>query len=239
MATIIFAFAAALFGSSFALTIYLQEGLGRNPQQTGLITFTQAIGVLAGAQLASRFLYPKFGPRRLTSVALLGYTMFVASLVFVEPGVSLWWLRLQLLAMGVCMGNVFVPVQATAFAQISGRATGQASALFNTLRQIGGALGVALVYTIISEVGPFTGSARGPVVHIAAFRWAFLASALVIALTIPVALRIRDDLAAATIVARPGKSRVATPVVGADAEIAAPAPAGNDQATSTTARSVR
>lgn len=203
--TIITAFAATLFGSSFVLTIYLQEGLHRSAEQTGLITFTQAIGVLIGAQLASRVFYARLGPRRLTTGAVVLYTVFIASLVFVEPGVSLWWLRLQLFVLGLCMGNVFVPLQAVAFAQISQRETGQASSLFNTMRQLGGALGVALGYTIVTEVGPFTASSRGPAVHLAAFRWAFVASALLVALMIPVAMRIRDDLAAATVIKRTPK----------------------------------
>ena len=134
--TIITAFAAVLFGSSFVLSLYIQEGLGKSAEQTGLITFTQAIGVLIGAQLATRLIYPRLGPRRMTTVGLTAYALIVASLVFVEPGVSLWWLRLQLFGMGLCMGNVFIPLQAIAFAQISPRETGQASALFNTMRQL-------------------------------------------------------------------------------------------------------
>jgi EmrB/QacA subfamily drug resistance transporter len=210
--TILTAFAAVLFGSAFILSIYLQEGLHHNAEQTGLITFSQAIGVLVGAQVATRFIYPRVGPRRMTAGALTFYAVFVASLVFVEPGVSLWWLRLQLFAIGLCMGNLFIPLQAAAFAQISPQETGQASALFNTMRQLGGALGVALVYTIVSEIGLFTRTTHGPVVDIAAFRWAFVACALVIASVIPLALRIRDDLAAATIVRRPGKVEPAVPV---------------------------
>jgi len=45
------------------------------------------------------------------------------------------------------MGQVFVPTQAAAFATISPEAIGKASTMFNAARQVGGAIGVALLTT--------------------------------------------------------------------------------------------
>lgn len=189
---VLFSFGAALFGSIFIVSIYLQEGLGKTAQQTGLTTFTQAIGVMIGSQAATRLLYPRLGPRKLTAAALTVYSCFIASLVFVEPGVSLWWLRLQLVGVGFCMGNLFVPLQVAAFAKISLKDTGHASALFNTTRQLGGAVGVAIVYTIVSEIGPIRVTSHGPQLNIWAFRWAFIVAALVAISSLPMALRMGD-----------------------------------------------
>jgi hypothetical protein len=52
------------------------------------------------------------------------------------------------------MAQVFVPVQAASFATISPADTGRASTLYNASRQLGGAIGVALLTTTIVIVGP-------------------------------------------------------------------------------------
>ena len=55
---------------------------------------------------------------------------------------------------GYGMSHVFVPSQAAGFATISPAATGRASTLFNALRQVGSAAGVALLTTVVATVGP-------------------------------------------------------------------------------------
>ena len=59
-------------------------------------------------------------------------------------------------ALGLFMGQVFVPTQAATFATISPASTGRASTLFNAVRQLGGAVGVALLTTAIVLAGPTT-----------------------------------------------------------------------------------
>ena len=58
--------------------------------------------------------------------------------------------------LGVAMGQVFVPAQAAAFATISPEATGRASTMFNVGRQLGSAIGVAVLTTVIVAVGATT-----------------------------------------------------------------------------------
>ena len=62
----------------------------------------------------------------------------------------------------------------------------------------------------MSEIGATTLTAQGPKLHLAAFRWAFIACAIVAAAVIPIAIRIRDDLAAATMVKKTPKPPVVT-----------------------------
>src|SRR5260370_21084026 len=72
---------------------------------------------------------------------------------------SLWWMRLLMFCLGFAMGQVFVPAQAAAFATISAEATGRASTLFNVVRQLGGAVGVAVLTTALVAVGATNGVA--------------------------------------------------------------------------------
>ena len=54
----------AFLGTLYAISLYFQDGRGLSALGSGLSTFPEALGVMAGAQLSSRVLYPRLGPRR-------------------------------------------------------------------------------------------------------------------------------------------------------------------------------
>ncbi len=54
----------AFLGTLYAISLYYQDGRGLSALGSGLSTFPEAFGVMGGAQLASRWLYPRLGPRR-------------------------------------------------------------------------------------------------------------------------------------------------------------------------------
>ena len=56
--------AAAFIGTLYVVSLFFQDGRGLSALASGLSTFPEALGVMAGAQLASRWLYPGLGPRR-------------------------------------------------------------------------------------------------------------------------------------------------------------------------------
>jgi EmrB/QacA subfamily drug resistance transporter len=194
----------AFLGTLYAISLYFQDGRGLSALAAGLSIFPEAFGVMAGAQLASRFLYPRLGPRRHITMGLLGVAVSIALLAVLGPTTSLWWARLLMFALGLSMGQVFVPVQAAAFATISQAATGRASTLFNAVRQFGGAVGVAVLTTAIVLVGPLHVVDGHTAANLAAYRVAFLVAAAVALLAVPCALSIRDADAARTIPGRLG-----------------------------------
>ena len=151
----------SFFGTLFAISLYYQDGRGMTALASGLSTFPEAIGVMAGAQLASRVLYRRLGPRRHITIGLVAVSIVTALISLLGASASLWWARVLMFALGFGMGQVFVPTQAASFATISPAATGRASTLFNAVRQLGGAVGVALLTTAIVIVGP-TPSLRWP-----------------------------------------------------------------------------
>jgi sugar phosphate permease len=109
---------------------------------------------------------------------------------------SLWVMRALMLALGLAMSHVFVPAQAAAFATVSSAATGRASTMFNAGRQVGGALGVALLSTVISAVGVvhMVGGHRAPNAH--AYHLAFLTAAGIALVAALLSTRISDQDAA-------------------------------------------
>jgi EmrB/QacA subfamily drug resistance transporter len=142
----------AFLGSLYLVALFYQDGFGVSALQSGLSTFPEALGVMAGAQVAGR-LYPRYGPRRLMIAGLLGDTVSLALIAAVPFTASLWQMRAYMVLLGFSQGHVFMPAQAAAFATISPAATGRAAALFNAGRQLGGAIGVAVMSTVISAVG--------------------------------------------------------------------------------------
>jgi len=100
---------------------------------------------------------------------------------------------------------VFVPVQAASFATITPAATGRASTLFNAMRQLGGAIGVAVLTTVIVFVGPVHLAAGHAVANLTAYRVAFLVAAVIALSAVACSLSIRDADAAATIPVRRGR----------------------------------
>jgi EmrB/QacA subfamily drug resistance transporter len=200
----------SFLGTLYAISLYYQDGRGLSALAAGLSIFPEAFGVMAGAQLASRFLYPRLGPRRHITIGLLGVAASIALLAVLGPTTSLWWARLLMFALGLSMGQVFVPVQAAAFATITPAATGRASTLFNAVRQFGGAVGVAVLTTAIVLVGPLHMVNGHLAANLTAYRVAFLVAAGVALLAVPCALSIRDSDAARTIPPRRGTRRTPT-----------------------------
>jgi MFS family permease len=159
----------AFLGTLYVISLYYQDGRGLSALGSGLSTFPEAVGVMAGAQLASRVLYPRLGPRRHITIGLAGTAASIALLALIGPQASLWWARLLMLTVGLSMAQVFVPVQAASFATITPASTGRASTMFNAIRQLGGAIGVAVLTTVIVAVGPVHLAAGHPAANLTAY----------------------------------------------------------------------
>lgn len=202
---------AALIGTTYVITLFYQDGRQMSALQAGLSTFPEAIGVMVGAQLASRVVYHRLGPRRHVFLGDLGAACSIGLLALVGAHTSLWVPRLVLFGMGLFLGQVFVATQAAAFATISPAATGRASTLFNAVRQLGGALGVAAFTTVIVAIGAFHEVAHRLAPDLASYHAAFLAAAGFALVSGIVALRIDDGQAASTIVVPRRRLRATEP----------------------------
>ena len=215
---------ASFIGTLYVVSLFLQDGRGLSALASGLSIFPEALGVMAGAQLASRVIYPVLGPRRNIAFGELGVAASIGLMTLVGAQTSLWWLRLLMFCLGVAQGQVFVPAQAAAFATISPEATGRASTVFNVIRQLGSATGVAVFTTVIVAVGATSTEGGQVTPNLAAYHLAFLLAAGIAVAGAVVALSIHDADAAATMVRRrgrkaaPGGPIAAAPAAGAATE---------------------
>jgi EmrB/QacA subfamily drug resistance transporter len=194
--TVVILSTVAFLGSLFLVALYYQDGFGVSALQSGISTFPEALGVMVAAQVASR-LYPRVGPRRLMTGGLLGMTVTLCLIASVPFSASLWVMRGLMVAIGLSIAHVFVPAQAASFATVSPAGTGGASTLFNAGRQVGAAIGVAVLSTVISAVG-VVHSVHGRVEPNArAYHLAFLTAAAIALVAAVVAALTIDDTAAA------------------------------------------
>ena len=209
----------AFLGLLFVMPLFLQIVRGASAFESGLTTFPEALGVMAGSQVVGKF-YPTLGPRRPMAAGLLCMSGFLVLLTTIDLDTSLWTIRLLMFAMGASMSFVFMPMQAASMASISAAETGQASAISNTQRQMASALAVAVLATVLSTRLPDAVGRGGPLQfanqQVSAFHTVFLVGAGMALAGAFTALLIRDSDAAATMRSR----HVVAPVA-----VAAPAPA--------------
>jgi EmrB/QacA subfamily drug resistance transporter len=189
----------AFLGALFIVSLYYQDGRGLSALASGAGTAPEAVGVMCGSPLASRVLYRRLGPRRHLITGTLASTVFMALLAATSGLHNLWWMRADLLLMGLGVGQVFVATQAAAFATISPQSSGRASTMFNVGRRLGGALGVAVATTSLVLVGIPARASGGAGGDPAAYQVAFLVAAATNLLALWPALYVRDEEAATTI----------------------------------------
>ena len=205
------------FGVLYLVPLYYQDARGLTALNSGLSTFPEAIGVMIAAQVVSRYLYPTIGPRRLMAAGLLGISVVTMAMAAASgPHTSLWYLRGLMFTLGFCIPFVMMSMQAAAFATISAESTGRASTLFNANRQLGGAVGVALLSTVLAAIGPTRRVGADLVAHVAAYRGAFVTAAAVALIGSATALfTVSDAEAASTMVPRRRASGPKRPEVAA------------------------
>jgi EmrB/QacA subfamily drug resistance transporter len=142
----------AMFGLLLFLTYYLQTVKGFSPVETGP-AFLPMIGcVMASSTTSSRITLPRFGPRVVITIgmvlAFLG--MGYLSRLSVDSSYAAGMLP-GLLLVGLAMGMVMAPAMSTATAGVAPHDAGVASALVNTMQQIGGSIGTAVLSAIAAS----------------------------------------------------------------------------------------
>ena len=198
---------SAFLGLLFLVALFFQDGLGLSALQSGLSTFPEALGVMLGAQVVTRLLYPRLGPRRVMISGLLVLAVILVLMTLIDARTNLWWMRLLLFVAGYGMAHVFVPSQAAGFATISVSDTGRASTLFNAQRQLGGAVGVALLTSVVAAVGPLRQVGHRVLPNVDAYHTGFLVAAAVAIVAAVAALTVSDADAAPTMVRRGNRRR--------------------------------
>ena len=139
----------AIFGVFLFLTYYLQDVKGYSPVTSGL-SFLPMIGcILLSSNVSSIVTLPRWGPRVLIATGMLlgaaGMT-YLTQLTVTSSYVG--GILPALLLMGLGFGMIFAPAINTATAGVQRQDSGVASALVNTMQQVGGSIGTSALSTI-------------------------------------------------------------------------------------------
>ena len=141
----------ALMGQFFFLAFYLQAARGFTPLHAGLALLPLAVGQLAFASRSPRAV-GRFGASRVTAAGLLLMSTAYAFFAVAHASSPLWLLELALFLEGVGLANVTPPTTAAIMAAVPREKAGAGSAVGNTMRQVGGAVGVATFGTVLASL---------------------------------------------------------------------------------------
>src|SRR5579862_127740 len=193
-------------GALYLTSLFYQDGLGLSALQSGLSTFPEALGVMAGAQVVTRRIYPVIGPRRVIASGLIVVAAAMIAMTSIGSHTSLWQARGFMLLMGVGLSGVFIPTQAASMATISRAATARASTMFNAQRQLGGAMGVAVMTTVLAAGHPVHFHLGRSVSNLNAYYVSFYAAAgLAVLAAVCAAIFVNDSDAMSTMTGRVGQ----------------------------------
>ena len=148
----LFVMGAGMFGIFLFLTYYLQQSMGFTPIRTGL-AFLPMIGMLSvAATTATSVLLPRFGPRPLVPTGLLTAAAGMLWLTGIQLDSGYAGAILPpLLVLGLGLGLAIAPAMSLATLGVAKHDSGVASATVNTMQQIGGSIGTALLSTVASS----------------------------------------------------------------------------------------
>jgi DHA2 family multidrug resistance protein-like MFS transporter len=141
----------ALMGVTFYFSFYLQAVRGYSPFRAGLCLVAVAAAIMITAPQSAK-LARRFGTRVLVGTALIVVAIGFALQSRLTAETPLWIVEALLVIQGLGMGNVMAPATNAVMGAIPRAKSGAGSAVNNTIRQVGGALGVAILGSVLSTV---------------------------------------------------------------------------------------
>ncbi|MET8179815.1 MFS transporter [Streptomyces sp. NPDC005336] len=149
-----FAFMAAFYGMVFVFSIYLQQQRGLSALATGL-AFVPMTVLSAFINPLSARAAERYGPRIPIACGMFLMTGGLLLLALVPAATPTWALALLMLPVGMGGPLAMPPTTALLVDSVPAQQTGTASGVFNTSRQLGGALAVAVFGALIADQAHF------------------------------------------------------------------------------------
>ena len=153
---------AAMFGSFFVITLYLQQVLGFSPLEAGFAWLATSLTALVSA-MGSQAIVTRVGTKRplVTGLVVAAVGILLLSRISAD-GSYFPDLALPMIVFGLGMGASFVAISIGALEGVQENDAGLASGLVNTSQQIGGALGVAILTSVaLSRTGDVLSASPG------------------------------------------------------------------------------
>ncbi|MEV4555818.1 MFS transporter [Kitasatospora sp. NPDC049285] len=139
-----------MFGALFFLPLMLQGVLGWSPTDAGYAGLPMTAVITLAAPLAGR-LTGRHGPRLALVLGMLLCAAGLAGLSLYGAGAHYYAYVWTLVLLGLGMGMSFTPVSVAVLHRVAPARTGMASATVNTLREVGGVLGIAVLGAVLTH----------------------------------------------------------------------------------------
>ncbi|MFC6023167.1 MFS transporter [Plantactinospora solaniradicis] len=141
----------AAMGVMFFSSFYLQLVRGYSPLETGLLFLPFAAAQLVFAP-RSAAMVKRYGGRAVALVGLLLTAGALAAFAFATADTPIWIVGAIFFFQGVGMANIMPPATESIMSALPREKAGVGSAVSNTVRQVAGALGVAVLGSVLSGV---------------------------------------------------------------------------------------
>jgi DHA2 family multidrug resistance protein len=143
-------FSLGMFGSTFLMPVYLQNSMGYTALQAGSVFLP--VGIIQGiiAPISGR-ISDKLNPKLpgITGVILLSFSFYLnTKLSFLS---EMHTIMISLYIRGFAMGLLFTSLTTVSLLEIPKEKMAQAAGIANSVRQLGGSLGVALLATLLTS----------------------------------------------------------------------------------------
>jgi EmrB/QacA subfamily drug resistance transporter len=140
----------ALQGATFYLVFYLQGVRGYTPLQSGAALIPVAIGMAVMAPVSSR-LSTWLGPKVVVAAGFLAVALSFAGIQLLDEEAPLALVLADLAVQGCGMGLVLAPATEAIMSVVPREKAGAGAAVNNSVRQVGGALGVAILGSVMAS----------------------------------------------------------------------------------------
>jgi EmrB/QacA subfamily drug resistance transporter len=141
----------ALFGVIFGLTQYLQFILGKTALEAGTLMLALAFGIPMGARISLKAT-EHVGVGRVMGVALIAIAVILLSITRWTPSTDPLLVAVTLFLLALSLANVMAPATGTVMSAVPEAKAGVGSAMNDLLRQLGGALGVAVIGSVMNTI---------------------------------------------------------------------------------------
>jgi DHA2 family multidrug resistance protein len=147
---LIFMFGVGIYSTVTVLPLFYQELLGYTAFTAGIVVAPRGIGAVCGMPIIG-YLSNKVDPRWLLTFGF--FTFGLTTLYFgnVTLQLSPTTLLLPILITGFGLSFVFVPISTAAYGTLRNDQIGNASGLFNLMRNIGGSIGISIAQTLLTR----------------------------------------------------------------------------------------
>jgi MFS transporter, DHA2 family, methylenomycin A resistance protein len=177
-----FAFIVAYYGLPFVESLFLQQFRGLSSLATG-VAFLPMMLIGAALTPCSARIAERVGARTLVTSGLVAMTAGLVALALVPAATPVWVLAVLMVPVGLGGPLVMPPLTGVLLGAVPEHRAGVASGVFNTSRQIGGALAVAVFGALLAGPGGFLTGVRASLLLAAAVALAAAAAALLLRAT--------------------------------------------------------